>query len=176
MIEIMTIYDCVGEAAPCTSMNAGRSSRPCWTSAASFVSPTCARPPAPPRLRSAAISRGSPSWLRRARPWRTRSATRPRSQLSPDAALTLATALVRSQSGVNVAAKRAIARAAVELCEDGEAIIINGGTTTFEMGDFLCDRRLKVLTNSYPLAEILIHDFAFAGSRCPAARSIASRS
>ena len=59
---------------------------------------------------------------------------------------------------LNVAAKRAIARAAVALCADGEAIIINGGTTTFEMGEFLRERRLKVLTNSYPLAETLIHD------------------
>ena len=59
---------------------------------------------------------------------------------------------------LNVAAKRAIAKAAVALCADGEAIIINGGTTTFEMGEFLRERRLKVLTNSYPLAETLIHD------------------
>ncbi len=57
----------------------------------------------------------------------------------------------------NVGAKRAIAKAAVALCEDGEAIIINGGTTTFEMGAYLRERRLKVLTNSYPLAEELIH-------------------
>jgi DeoR family ulaG and ulaABCDEF operon transcriptional repressor len=81
-------------------------------------------------------------------------ATRP---TSPDAALTLATGSFEASRGVNVAAKRAIAKAAVELCEDGEAIIINGGTTTYEMGDFLCHRRLKVLTNSYPLAEKLIH-------------------
>jgi DeoR family transcriptional regulator, ulaG and ulaABCDEF operon transcriptional repressor len=59
---------------------------------------------------------------------------------------------------LNVAAKRAIARAAVALCADGEAIIINGGTTTFEMGEFLRERWLKVLTNSYPLAESLIHN------------------
>jgi DeoR family transcriptional regulator, ulaG and ulaABCDEF operon transcriptional repressor len=62
---------------------------------------------------------------------------------------------------LNVAGKRAIAKAAVALCTDGEAIIINGGTTTFEMGEFLRERRLKVLTNSYPLAEMLIRD-----SRC----------
>jgi DeoR family ulaG and ulaABCDEF operon transcriptional repressor len=61
-----------------------------------------------------------------------------------------------ASSVLNIEAKRAIARAAVELNEDGESIIINGGTTTFEMGAFLRDRRLKVLTNSYPLAEVLI--------------------
>ena len=59
---------------------------------------------------------------------------------------------------LNISAKRAIAKAAVDLCEDGEAIIINGGTTTFQMGEFLRHRKLKILTNSYPLAETLIHD------------------
>ena len=58
----------------------------------------------------------------------------------------------------NIEAKRAIARAAVDLNEDGESIIINGGTTTFEMGAYLRDRRLTVLTNSYPLAEVLIRE------------------
>ena len=70
----------------------------------------------------------------------------------------LATSSFDFSRGLNVAAKRAIAQAAVALCEDGEAIIINGGTTTFEMAVFLRERHLKVLTNSYPLAETLIHD------------------
>ena len=43
------------------------------------------------------------------------------------------------------------------MCVDGDAIIVNGGTTTFQMAEFLRDRRLKILTNSYPLAEFLIH-------------------
>jgi DeoR family ulaG and ulaABCDEF operon transcriptional repressor len=59
---------------------------------------------------------------------------------------------------LNIEAKRAIARAAVDLNTDGESIIINGGTTTFEMAAYLRDRRLKVLTNSYPLAEVLIRE------------------
>jgi DeoR family ulaG and ulaABCDEF operon transcriptional repressor len=63
-----------------------------------------------------------------------------------------------ASSVLNIEAKRAIARAAVDLNEDGESIIINGGTTTLEMGAYLRDRRLKVLTNSYPLAEALIRD------------------
>jgi DeoR family transcriptional regulator, ulaG and ulaABCDEF operon transcriptional repressor len=58
---------------------------------------------------------------------------------------------------VNIDAKRAIARRALEMCVDGDAIIVNGGTTTFQMAEFLRDRRLKILTNSYPLAEFLIH-------------------
>jgi DeoR family ulaG and ulaABCDEF operon transcriptional repressor len=63
-----------------------------------------------------------------------------------------------ASSVLNIEAKRAIARAAVGLTEDGDTIIINGGTTTLEMGPFLRDRRLKVLTNSYPLAEMLIRE------------------
>jgi DeoR family ulaG and ulaABCDEF operon transcriptional repressor len=59
---------------------------------------------------------------------------------------------------INVEAKRAIARKAVEMCVDGDVIIINGGTTTFQMSEFLRGTRLKILTNSYPLAEFLIHE------------------
>ncbi len=56
----------------------------------------------------------------------------------------------------NVAQKRAIARAAVALCEDGESIIVNGGTTTFQMVYPLAQRRLQILTNSFPIAEHLL--------------------
>ena len=57
---------------------------------------------------------------------------------------------------INIAAKRAIARAAVELCDDGEPIIINGGTTTFQMVHPLSARRCQVFTNSFPIAEHLL--------------------
>lgn len=70
----------------------------------------------------------------------------------------LATRAFDVSQTLNIAAKRAIAKAAVALCADGETIIVNGGTTTFQMAEYLRDRRLKVLTNSYPLAEVLIHD------------------
>ena len=52
--------------------------------------------------------------------------------------------------------KVAIARAAAELCRDGEPIIINGGTTTFEMVHLLSAMRLKILTNSLPIANHLL--------------------
>ncbi len=57
----------------------------------------------------------------------------------------------------NVAAKRAIAAAAVDLCADGDAIIINGGTTTFQMVHPLANKRCLVFTNSFPIAEHLLH-------------------
>lgn len=52
--------------------------------------------------------------------------------------------------------KRAIAKAAVELCADGDPIIINGGTTTFQMVHPLANRRCQVFTNSFPIAEHLL--------------------
>ena len=57
---------------------------------------------------------------------------------------------------LNIAQKRAIARAAADLCQDGEAIIVNGGTTTFQMVHPLSTRRLQVFTNSFPIAEHLL--------------------
>ncbi|NBO20929.1 MAG: DeoR/GlpR transcriptional regulator [Rhodobacteraceae bacterium] len=56
----------------------------------------------------------------------------------------------------NIAQKRAIATAAVEMCRDGEPIIINGGTTTFQMVHALATRRMQVFTNSFPIAEHLL--------------------
>ncbi|WP_432240738.1 DeoR/GlpR family DNA-binding transcription regulator [Herbaspirillum robiniae] len=52
--------------------------------------------------------------------------------------------------------KRAIARHAAGMCENGETIIINGGTTTFMMAEFLAHKRLKILTNSFLMAERLL--------------------
>ncbi len=52
--------------------------------------------------------------------------------------------------------KRAIARRAAAMCTDGETIIINGGTTTFMMAEFLADKQLKILTNSFLMAERLL--------------------
>jgi DeoR family ulaG and ulaABCDEF operon transcriptional repressor len=57
---------------------------------------------------------------------------------------------------MNIAEKQAIAAAAVELCHDGESVIINGGTTTFQMVHPLASRRMQVFTNSFPIAEHLL--------------------
>ena len=57
---------------------------------------------------------------------------------------------------VHSAEKQAIAVAAVDLCEDGDSIIINGGTTTFQMVHPLASRRMQIFTNSFPIAEHLL--------------------
>jgi DeoR family ulaG and ulaABCDEF operon transcriptional repressor len=56
----------------------------------------------------------------------------------------------------NLAAKRAIARAAAALVEDGESVIVNGGTTTYCLGPHIAPRKLRVLTNSLDLALYLV--------------------
>ncbi len=57
---------------------------------------------------------------------------------------------------LNTPLKRAIAKAAVALCADGEPIIVNGGTTTYQMVYPLAHRRLQVFTNSFPIAAHLL--------------------
>jgi DeoR family transcriptional regulator, ulaG and ulaABCDEF operon transcriptional repressor len=52
--------------------------------------------------------------------------------------------------------KRAIARHAANLCQDGESIIIHGGSTTLMMAEFLADKKLTALTNSFHLARRLL--------------------
>ena len=57
---------------------------------------------------------------------------------------------------LNLAPKRAIAEAAAALCVDGQSIIINAGSTTFEMVEPLAKRQLNILTNSFPIAQALM--------------------
>ena len=69
---------------------------------------------------------------------------------------TLLTASFRTASEVNREAKRQIAQRAADYCAPGEAIIVNGGTTTYCMADFIAPLGLNVLTNSFPLASQLL--------------------
>lgn len=76
--------------------------------------------------------------------------------ISPPAFVGLAGRPFAVNQAIRIREKQAIARAAVALCQDGESIIINGGTTTFQMVHPLATRRLQVLTNSFPIAEHLL--------------------
>jgi DeoR family transcriptional regulator, ulaG and ulaABCDEF operon transcriptional repressor len=62
----------------------------------------------------------------------------------------------RVSESVNIDRKRAVARLAVELCDPGDAIIINGGTTTFQMVHYMASHRMQVMTNSFAIAEHLV--------------------
>ena len=57
---------------------------------------------------------------------------------------------------LNVLEKRAIAREAVALCNDGDDVIINGGTSTYQMVHLLTNKRMQIFTNSFPIAEHLL--------------------
>jgi DeoR/GlpR family transcriptional regulator of sugar metabolism len=54
----------------------------------------------------------------------------------------------------NWAAKRAIAAAAATVIEDGETVLLDGGTTTYEVARLLVGRSLQVVTNSLPVANL----------------------
>ena len=58
---------------------------------------------------------------------------------------------------MDIVQKRAIAREAVALCSDGDDVIINGGTTTYQMVHLLSNLRMQIFTNSFPIAEHLLH-------------------
>ncbi len=61
-----------------------------------------------------------------------------------------------AEEQVCFAEKRAIARAAAAMIEDGESVVINGGTTTYRMVEFLGELKLDILTNSVPIATELM--------------------
>ncbi|MCA9101736.1 MAG: DeoR/GlpR family DNA-binding transcription regulator [Pirellulales bacterium] len=50
--------------------------------------------------------------------------------------------------------KRSIARRAAELIEDGETVLLDGGSTTYEVARLLVSRPLQVVTNSLPVANL----------------------
>lgn len=68
----------------------------------------------------------------------------------------LATRAFNISQTLNAERKRRVARAAADLCIDGESIIINAGSTTWFMAEYLRHRRMQILTNSFPIAQELI--------------------
>ncbi len=50
--------------------------------------------------------------------------------------------------------KRQIALAASTLIEDGDTVLLDGGTTTYELAQLLVKRPLQVVTNSLPVANL----------------------
>lgn len=56
-----------------------------------------------------------------------------------------------------LAQKQAIGRVAASLVLDGESILLDGGTTTLEVARQLAGRSLQVVTNSIPIAHLLVN-------------------
>jgi DeoR family fructose operon transcriptional repressor len=59
------------------------------------------------------------------------------------------------RAGTAVAEKAAIGRATASLVEDGDTVLLDGGTTTLEVARALQGRRIQVVTNSLPIAQLL---------------------
>jgi DeoR family fructose operon transcriptional repressor len=66
---------------------------------------------------------------------------------------------LEDRSTSQLAEKQAIARVAASRIRDGDAILLDGGTTTLEVAKLLIGRSLQIVTNSLPIANL------FASSR-----------
>jgi DeoR/GlpR family transcriptional regulator of sugar metabolism len=60
---------------------------------------------------------------------------------------------------VRLEEKQAVAREAANRIHDGDSVLLDGGTTTLEVAKLLVGRRLQIVTNSLPIANL------FASSR-----------
>ena len=68
--------------------------------------------------------------------------------------------------------KKAIARRALELIEDGETILLDAGSTTYELARLLLGRSLHIVTNSLPVANLFASNptsdlVLIGGNICP---------
>ena len=72
------------------------------------------------------------------------------SALQPAPAAAFALPYAKNQD-LAVDAKNRIANVAAEMVEDGDSIIINGGSTCFQLGVRLVERSIRLFTNSMPL-------------------------
>jgi DeoR/GlpR family transcriptional regulator of sugar metabolism len=68
--------------------------------------------------------------------------------------------------------KRAIAQKTVELIEEGDTVLLDGGSTTYEVARLLVGRSLHVVTNSVPVANLFASDthsdlVLIGGNICP---------
>jgi DeoR/GlpR family transcriptional regulator of sugar metabolism len=59
------------------------------------------------------------------------------------------------RTGTATAEKRAIGRATAALIDDGDTVLLDGGTTTMEVARALAGRPVQVVTNSMPIAQLL---------------------
>jgi DeoR/GlpR family transcriptional regulator of sugar metabolism len=59
------------------------------------------------------------------------------------------------RTGTEAVAKHAIGLAAAARLQDGDTVLLDGGTTTLEVARALVGRRVQVVTNSLPIAQLL---------------------
>ena len=83
-----------------------------------------------------------------------------------------AAALRRPAAGRSGSRRRRSPQRAVELIEDGDTILLDGGSTTYEVARLLVGRPLHVVTNSLPVANLFASDsnsdlVLIGGNICP---------
>jgi DeoR/GlpR family transcriptional regulator of sugar metabolism len=66
----------------------------------------------------------------------------------------LALPALEERSASQLEEKRAIARVAAARIHDGDALLLDGGTTTLEVARLLVGRSLQIVTNSLPIANL----------------------
>lgn len=77
-----------------------------------------------------------------------------------------------ARQSAKLAQKRAIAEKAVELIEDGDTILLDGGSTTYEVARMLVGRPVHVVTIALPVANLFASDSGsdlvlIGGNICP---------
>jgi DeoR/GlpR family transcriptional regulator of sugar metabolism len=74
-------------------------------------------------------------------------------RLKASAAVPAGPAAFQHRLTENAAEKRAIAEAAAQLLEDGDVVMIDGGTTTYQLCEFIAHKRIRIITNSLVIAQ-----------------------
>src|SRR5205085_10868645 len=62
---------------------------------------------------------------------------------------------LEERSAEHTGEKQLIAKAAAARIHDGDAVLLDGGTTTLEVAKLLVNRPVQVVTNSLPIAQLL---------------------
>ncbi|MFW5728933.1 MAG: DeoR/GlpR family DNA-binding transcription regulator [Spirochaetota bacterium] len=62
---------------------------------------------------------------------------------------------LQERVGLQTEHKRRIARHAASHCRDGDTLLIDGGSTTYFLAEYLLDLRVTVVTNSFAIADAL---------------------
>jgi DeoR family fructose operon transcriptional repressor len=66
---------------------------------------------------------------------------------------------LEERSSSQIAEKRLIAQRAASRIRDGDAILLDGGTTTLEVAKLLVGRSLQIVTNSLPIANLFASSY-----------------
>lgn len=76
--------------------------------------------------------------------------------LRPPTSMALAGRPLAISQTIHSKEKRLVARAAAKMCQDGDSVILGGGSTVFMMAEHLKTNQMHVLTNSFLVADYLL--------------------